>query len=98
MKPRWFRGWWLWLLIPLVIGAARLRFNVEVLDLLPANTPAVTGLKVYQQHFSSARELIVTIQATNADAAEQAASSMARQLRAETNLVAEVDWRPPWLF
>jgi predicted exporter/lauroyl/myristoyl acyltransferase len=85
------------LLIPILAGLWRLHFDVEVLDLLPANTPAVAGLKVYQQHFSSARELIITLQAPDADAAEKAAGAMARQLRAQTNLVSEVDWQPPWL-
>jgi predicted exporter/lauroyl/myristoyl acyltransferase len=97
MKPRWFRWWWLWLLIPILAGVWRLHFDVEVLDLLPANTPAVAGLKVYQQHFSSARELIITLQAPDAEAAEKAAGLMARQLRAQTDLVSEVDWQPPWL-
>jgi len=97
VNSRWFRWWWLWLLVPILIGAARLRFNVEVLDLLPANVPAVAGLKVYQQHFSSARELILTLQAADADTAETAARSIAARLRAATNLVSDVDWEPPWL-
>src|SRR5208282_3696820 len=66
------------------------------LDLLPANIPEVAGLKIYQQHFSSSRELIITIQASEAEAAEKAARTIARQLLAETNLVAAVDWQPPW--
>lgn len=97
MKPRWFRWWWLWLLVPLLIGAARLRFDVEVLDLLPGNIHEVAGLKIYQQHFSSARELIITLQASDADAAESAARAIARQLSTQSNLVSEVDWEPPWL-
>jgi predicted exporter/lauroyl/myristoyl acyltransferase len=97
MKTRWFRWWWLWLLIPILAGLARLHFDVDVLDLLPANTPAVAGLKIYQQHFSSARELIITIQAPDAETAEKTALAMARQLRAQTNLVSEVDWQPPWI-
>ena len=40
---RWF---WLVALIPMGCGLARLRFNVEVLDLLPADVPAVQGLKI----------------------------------------------------
>ena len=97
MKHRWFRWWWFLFLIPMLAGVARLHFDVEVLDLLPTNTPAVAGLKVYQQHFSSARELIVTLQAPNAEAAEEAARTLAAQLRAQSNLVASVDWQPPWL-
>jgi hypothetical protein len=36
-------GRWVWLLllVPVVIGLARLRFDVEVLDLLPGDLPAV---------------------------------------------------------
>jgi uncharacterized protein len=97
MKPRWFRWWWFLLLIPILAGVARLRFDVEVLDLLPAKTPAVSGLKVYQQHFASASELIITIKAPDAETAEKTAASMAQQLRAMTNLVSSVDWQPPWI-
>ena len=40
---KWFRWWWLLLLIPIALGLARLHFDVEMLDLLPANVPAVAG-------------------------------------------------------
>src|SRR5262245_10428571 len=97
MKPRWFRWWWLLLLIPMAIGVARLHFDVEVLDLLPANVPAVTGLKIYQQHFSNARELIVTVQAPTPELAKSTAQAIAEKLRRETNLIAGAEWQPPWL-
>jgi predicted exporter/lauroyl/myristoyl acyltransferase len=85
------------LLIPIVLGLARLRFDAEVLDLLPAKVPAVTGLKLYQQHFTNARELIITVQGTNADEARAAAQAIAMALRPKTNLVASITWQPPWL-
>jgi len=93
------RGRWLWLLllVPIALGLARLRFNVEVLDLLPADLPVVRGLKLYQQHFANARELIITLRATDAEQAESTAHSIADRLRAATNLVASVTWQPPWL-
>ncbi len=97
MKPRWFRWWWPALLIPLLAGLARLRFDVDPLDLLPADVPAVAGLKIYQQHFANARELIITISAPDAARAERAARTIAGRLRPQTNLVAAVDWQPPWL-
>jgi hypothetical protein len=34
---KWFRWWWLALLVPIIAGFARLHFDAEVLDLLPAN-------------------------------------------------------------
>ncbi|HEY5232654.1 MAG TPA: MMPL family transporter [Verrucomicrobiae bacterium] len=92
-----FRWWWLLLLVPIVLGLARLHFDVEVLDLLPANVPAVQGLKIYQQHFANARELIVTVKAQNSEAAESIAHSIAEKLRAETNLVSDATWQPPWI-
>ncbi len=46
-------------------GLARLRFDVEVLNLLQADLPVVQGLKLYQQHFASARELVITVSTTD---------------------------------
>jgi predicted RND superfamily exporter protein len=97
MNRRWFHWWWLLLLVPIIAGLARLHFDVEILDLLPVNVPAVQGLKIFQQHFTNARELIVTVRAPDRDTAEQAAKSIAKCLQGETNLVADVTWQPPWL-
>src|SRR5438270_373871 len=92
-------GRWLWLLllVPVIIGLARLRFDVEVFDLLPTDLPVVRGLKLYQEDFSNARELIVLIQAQQAEQAETAARSIAEELRSHTELVSRVTWQPPWL-
>src|SRR5262245_30168735 len=90
---------WLWLLclLPVVGGLTRLRFDVDVLNLLPADVPAVRGLKLYQQHFANARELILTVRATEAEAAEASARSLAETLRRQETLVRDVAWQPPWL-
>ena len=89
---------WLWLLLaaPLLAGLVRLRFDAQVLNLLPADLPAVRGLKLYQEHFQSARDLIVTVRAADADAATAAARTLAEALRAESNLVASAFWQPPF--
>jgi predicted exporter/lauroyl/myristoyl acyltransferase len=97
MNPRWFRWWWLALLVPIIAGLARLHFDAEMLDLLPANVPSVQGLKLYQQHFTNARELIVTVRASDRETAEQTAKSIAQCLQAETNLVADATGQPPWI-
>ena len=91
------RSWWWLLLIPIVIGVGRLRFDVEVLNLLPAHVPAVQGLKIYQENFSNARELIVTLEGDDPDHLEASARQLATALRIETNLVAQVTWQPAWL-
>src|SRR4051812_11639830 len=90
--------WLLFLLLVAVgFGIYRLRFDVEILNLLPPGEPVVEGLKLFQQNFANARELIVTVQAPEPEAAEQAARALAERLRKETNLVAEATWQPPWL-
>ncbi|HWY30580.1 MAG TPA: MMPL family transporter [Candidatus Acidoferrum sp.] len=94
---KWIRWWWLLLLVPMAIGFARLRFDSEILDLLPAKVRAVQGLKLYQQHFTNARELIITVQAADADAAKSAAQAISAALRARSDLISRVNWQPPWL-
>src|SRR5258706_1396771 len=93
------KRWWLIVLglVAIAIGIHRLRFDAEVLDLLPTGEPVVEGLKLFQQNFANARELIITVRATEADAAEQAARKLAERLRKETNLVSGAAWEPPWL-
>jgi predicted RND superfamily exporter protein/lauroyl/myristoyl acyltransferase len=91
---------WPWLLLGFALAVAgwtRLHFDVEVLNLLPDEAPAVKGLKIFQQHFANARELIVTVTAPEAEQAEAAAHSLADRLHQATNLVADVTWQPPWL-
>jgi len=91
------RWWWVLLLVAVGLGGWRLRFDVDVLDLLPGDEPTVQGLKLYQQFFTNARELVVTLRAPDADTAERLAGELAARLRQETNLVAAVTWEGPWM-
>jgi predicted exporter/lauroyl/myristoyl acyltransferase len=91
------RWWWACLVVAMGLGLARLHFDVDVLDLLPGDEPTVQGLKLYQQHFTNARELIVALRAPDADTAGRIAEQLATRLRAETNLVAEATWQAPWM-
>jgi lauroyl/myristoyl acyltransferase len=75
----------------------RLRFDVDVLNLLPPDEPTVQGLKLYQQRFANARELIITLRAPEAERAERLAGALAARLRRETHIVAGVCWQPPWM-
>ena len=84
------RWWWLVVLALLGFGLARLHFDTEVLDLLPPNLPSVKGLKLYQRYFTNARELLVTIQAPDAETAETAAKSIAAALRQRPDLADSV--------
>jgi predicted RND superfamily exporter protein/lauroyl/myristoyl acyltransferase len=91
---RWF---WLILLLPIALGLARLRFDVEIFDLLPSNLAAVEGLKLYQQYFANARELIISVKAPSPEDAEAGAREIAQALRTNTVLITAATWEPPWL-
>jgi uncharacterized protein len=91
------RWWWAFLTVAVCLGLWRLRFDVDILNLLPPDEPTVEGLKLYQKHFTNARELVITLRAPEAERAERLASYVATRLRQETSLVAEASWQPPWM-
>jgi uncharacterized protein len=91
------RWWWALLVVAVAAGFCRLRFDVDVLNLLPPDEPTVQGLKLYQQHFANSRELVITLRAPEAEQAERLAKELAARLRQETNLIAAVSWQPPWV-
>ncbi len=97
MKQAWVRWWWAILVVPVAIGFARLHFDPDVLSLLPSGVPTVQGLRLYQEHFSNTRQLIITVKAADAEAAKSAAQAIAESLRRASNLVAEATWQPPWM-
>jgi predicted RND superfamily exporter protein/lauroyl/myristoyl acyltransferase len=89
-----------WLLLAfgllVIVGLSRLRLDVDVLNLLPAELPVVQGLRAHQQHFANARELIITLKTTDAALSEDAARSLATELRNHTNVIGRAIWQPPW--
>lgn len=94
----YFHRWgWTLLLWPLLWGLWRLRFDVEVLHLLPDDVPVVRGLKLQQQYFAHRDELVLTVRAPSPDTAETAARQLVEALRQEPHLVAAATWHPPWL-
>lgn len=90
------RGWWLLLLVPVIIGLSRVQFDTEVLNLLPDDVPEVAGLKLYQRNFTDNRELLITVRSAEAAVTDEAARVIGEHLRARTNLATRVVWQPPW--
>ena len=70
---------------------------MDILDLLPPDEPTVQGLKLYQKHFTNARELIITLRASDPEKAAGWAKALALHLLQETNLFEGVSWQPPWM-
>src|SRR5436190_23917391 len=77
-------------------GISRISFNVEILKLLPTHLPQVEGLSLFLKHFAQPTELIVTLEAPDADTTEAAADTLAAHLGKQTALVKRAVARPPW--
>lgn len=92
MFPAWLP--WVLLITALGFGATRLRFETDVLGLLPRDMDVVRGLQLYERHFTDSRELILTIEAPTAPMAESAARELAMRLQARTQEVSRVVWQP----
>src|SRR5437870_13872662 len=89
----------LWLALGgfIVAGLVRLKFDVEVLNLLPDRVPAVRGLKFYQQHFANAQELIVTLRSPDPEPTEADACQLDSASRTQSSLVSAANTQPAWL-
>src|SRR5260370_7832496 len=52
------RWWWALLVLAVGLGVCRLRFDVDVLNLLPPDEPTVQGLKLYEKPLTNPRQLL----------------------------------------
>src|SRR5947199_10485976 len=66
------RAWLLLLIAPILLGLFRLRFDTEVLNLLPNDLPAVQGLKLSHKYFANNPEVIITVSEKNSADPESA--------------------------
>ena len=78
-------------------GLTRLRFDTDILSMLPAELPEVKGLKAFHEAFSRNDELILVIQGSEHDAGTLAgaAESLGKQLEA-AGLAKHARWKPRW--
>ena len=84
------------LLVLIVLGLARISFNVDILKLLPGNLRQVQSLSLFLRHFAARNELIITVEAPTAEAAETTADAIAARLNAMPRMVTRAVARPPW--
>ena len=83
-------------LIFVAAGLSRISFNVDILKLLPTNLRQVQGLSLLLKEFVADDELIITVEAPTAEAAEANADAIAAGLAATPGLVKRAYARPPW--
>ncbi|MGE3310786.1 MAG: MMPL family transporter [Limisphaerales bacterium] len=79
-----------------VLGWSRLRFDTEVLALLPPDLPTVQALERHQRHFAGTQDLIVTLQGDDPEVVSAAAREIAEALRTDSGRVERVVWLAPW--
>ena len=84
------------LLVFVAAGLRRISFNVDILKLLPVHLKQVQGLSVLLKEFVADDELIITVEAPTAEAAEANADAIAAQLSGAPGLVKRAYSRPPW--
>lgn len=79
------------------LGLARVRFDTDVLSVLPSEMPEVRGLKAFQDMFSRDQELTLLMEAGEADAGTlgEAAGELGELLES-VDLASGVRWRPEW--
>ena len=75
----------------------RLRFDTDILSMMPGDLPEVKGLKAYQKAFSKNDELVMLIEGGEKDEGTLAAAaeSLAKQLEAD-GVVKRARWKPMW--
>ena len=78
-------------------GLTRLRFDTDILSMLPGELPEVKGLKAFHEAFSRNDELILVIDGGENEAGtlSEAAESLGKKLEAD-GVVKHARWKPRW--
>lgn len=63
------------------LGLVRLKFETDILEVLPRNLPAIQGLKDFKKHFSEDREVVVVLHSDVEEITEEDAEALAVYLR-----------------
>ena len=91
---------WIGIVVALLLftgaGLSHISFNVDILKLLPTHLPQVKGLSLFLKHFAQPNELIVTVEASTAEAADKAADALAETFAKHPELVQRAVARAPW--
>src|SRR5688572_8756190 len=78
-----------------LLGLSRLRLDADILATLPPSLPEVQGLRLLRDAFSGGDELLVGVEAADADAAKAAVTSLGEHLK-KSPLLREVQSSGTW--
>ena len=90
------------LLVTVILVAAagmfRLKFDTNILSMLPGDLPEVRGLETFHQAFAKNDELVILLQSKGDDSGslEDAAQSLGERLLADGN-ARRARWQPMWM-
>jgi len=76
-------------------GLSRLKFDTDILSMLPGGLPEVKGLKAQHQAFARQDEAILLLEADGDRSPAEAAASLAAALEKD-GVVARARWQPRW--
>lgn len=75
-----------------VFGVSRISFNVDILDVLPAELPNVKALGLYREHFNQRRDLVIALRHDNPKSLAEQIETLAADLTRD-GLASKVEWR-----
>ncbi len=81
------------LVASILVIEKRAAFDSEILNLLPAGTPAVEGLRLYNEHFNSSRELAFVLESSDSTDPD-AEARFVENLRAQPWVLRVLDGPP----
>ncbi|MCW1912488.1 MMPL family transporter [Luteolibacter sp. GHJ8] len=98
--PPRMRKWWLYgmLLAAVAVaacGLSRLRFDTDILSMLPGDLPEVKGLKAQHRAFAREDEAILLVESNHGGSPSEAAQSLSKALEA-SGAVKKARWQPRW--
>lgn len=82
------------LVLSAIVLFSRQAFDTDILNLLPADRPAVKGLKIANERFTQARELTFVIQGKDPEEVDAFEAFLASKLRAQPWVVRVLDGSP----
>lgn len=79
------------------MGLGRIKFDTDVLSVLPGDMPEVRGLQLFQQAFSNDEEMVMLLECGEDQAGElpEIAEELAGKLQ-DAGLAKSVRWQPRW--
>ena len=76
-------------------GLTRVNINTDIFSLLPADSPTVEGLRLFQKNFGSAQTIVISIRTPDANTTKGVAETLVQKLQS-AGLAEQVIWRSPF--